>query len=287
MKYKVPAVLAFTVFFFGALPSRAQHGGFGGHMSGGFSGHSMGHSGGHSFGHSFGRMFGHHSGGHGKGTSSGKGNLEEPPLAGAAMVHGRVVQLPRPEGVMLPPRQRLPHRPVTEFGFGPRTGFFGLPGNSRFAFCGSFGGFPQRHFFGGDFDCFRGDFFFDPFFLAGFFPVTFSTWDLGGPPGFSDMMEPSEEQQPPPEPGTFGDENHPQARSQTQRGPDTLLQLTDGSMYGLTDYWVAGDRLHYVTNYGGENSVPLARIDFTKTIELNDAQGVKFDLSPKAPERKP
>ena len=58
-----------------------------------------------------------------------------------------------------------------------------------------------------------------------------------------------------------------------------LLQLLDGSMYGLTRYWLEGTTLHYVTTYGGENSVPLERIDFAKTAELNAARGTPLDLT--------
>jgi hypothetical protein len=61
----------------------------------------------------------------------------------------------------------------------------------------------------------------------------------------------------------------------------TLLQLRDGSMYGLTQYWVEGDNLHYFTTYGGENSVPIQRIDFEETVRLNADRGVDFVLRPK------
>ena len=50
-------------------------------------------------------------------------------------------------------------------------------------------------------------------------------------------------------------------------------------MYGLTRYWLEGTELHYVTTYGGENSVPLVRIDLAKTLQLNDARGTRFDLT--------
>jgi hypothetical protein len=60
--------------------------------------------------------------------------------------------------------------------------------------------------------------------------------------------------------------------------PITLLQLKNGWMYGLTDYWVEGDNLHYVTNYGGKNSVPLEVIDLATTIRLNSERGVEFSL---------
>ena len=60
--------------------------------------------------------------------------------------------------------------------------------------------------------------------------------------------------------------------------PDTLLQLKDGSMYGLTAYWVEGGELHYVTNYGGANAIPLDRIDLAKTVQLNASRGQAFVL---------
>ncbi len=66
----------------------------------------------------------------------------------------------------------------------------------------------------------------------------------------------------------------------------TLLQLKDGSMYGLTAYWVEGGELHYVTNYGGANAIPLDRIDLGKTVTLNAARGQAFILEAKpAPDK--
>jgi len=63
--------------------------------------------------------------------------------------------------------------------------------------------------------------------------------------------------------------------------PITLLQLKNGWMYGLTDYWVEGDNLHYVTNYGGKNYVPLDLIDLGTTIRLNSERGIEFSLHTK------
>jgi hypothetical protein len=57
-----------------------------------------------------------------------------------------------------------------------------------------------------------------------------------------------------------------------------LLQLRDGSMYGLIRYWVDGERLHYVTDYGGEDDLPLGRIDFAKTTQLNASRGTPLIL---------
>jgi hypothetical protein len=61
----------------------------------------------------------------------------------------------------------------------------------------------------------------------------------------------------------------------------TLLRLKNGWMYGLTDYWVEGNDLHYVTNYGGKDSIPLDQIDLATTIRLNSERGVEFSLHTK------
>jgi hypothetical protein len=62
--------------------------------------------------------------------------------------------------------------------------------------------------------------------------------------------------------------------------PVTLLQLKDGSMYGLTDYWLEDGRLHYITSYGGENSLAIERVDLDQTVKLNWERGVEFVLRP-------
>jgi hypothetical protein len=67
--------------------------------------------------------------------------------------------------------------------------------------------------------------------------------------------------------------------------PVTLLQLRDGSMYGLVDYWVEDGQLHYTTTYGGQNSLELDRIDLEKTVQLNAERGIQFVLHPNTPPR--
>ncbi len=70
--------------------------------------------------------------------------------------------------------------------------------------------------------------------------------------------------------------------SASQR-PETLLQLKDGSMYGLVQYWVAGGLLNYITDYGARNAVPLDCIDLAKTVQLNSQRGVPFVLESNPP----
>jgi hypothetical protein len=57
-----------------------------------------------------------------------------------------------------------------------------------------------------------------------------------------------------------------------------VLYMKDGSSYAVTDYWLGGGRLHYVTTYGGENTVDLSRLDVQKTVNENAALGHSFSL---------
>lgn len=177
------------------------------------------------------------------------------------MMHGRIVQLSNPRFGF--PRPNKPHRPITEFGFG-----FGVS---------------SRHFLYGDLGCFEFGYLFefDPFCFGGVFPGVFGPAefdDPGDPDAFAnnDTSEQSG--------GNFAEDlTYQTSVSDLQDSPKpakpkpvVLLQLKDGSMYGLTDYWVVDGRLRYVTDYGGSNSIPLNRIDLPKTIQLNAEHGVKF-----------
>jgi hypothetical protein len=62
---------------------------------------------------------------------------------------------------------------------------------------------------------------------------------------------------------------------------ETVLYLKDGTVYALTNYWLADGKLVYVTNYGGENSISLYQIDLQKTVNVNASRGVNFTLRPK------
>lgn len=163
-----------------------------------------------------------------------------------------------------PPRRPIigTHPPVPPF---PRPPF----PNSCFslAFCSGFGfAFGSPLFcdslfrFGGCFRFFGLTFDFqDDFFSAGAEPhaVASGGSDLGSTPSES----------------TKNDAFH----------TITLLQLKNGWMYGLTDYWIEGNDLHYVTNYGGRNSVPLDQIDLATSFRLNTERGVELSL-PNKPE---
>lgn len=268
--------------------------GFGGHGGrGGFSGRSSGHpsgsTAGRAIGHSLGRFFGRH----GKAPSRAG---EAAPLAGTAVVHGKVVQLAGPRPVPLSERSRFHRRHVNGFPFGDR--FFLFPQRFGFGFdgfdgCGPFA-FPRHRFFlQNGFDCFGAGFFFDPFFLSGF-PGFFVGGEEFEPPAdapdnFSGSAEANiDEQSSSREPNESEsgalETNADEAVSKDQEKNAqvvTLLQLRDGSMYGLTRYWVEGSQLHYVTTYGGQDSIALDRIDLEMTMKLNSERGVEFALRPK------
>src|SRR6202050_4951834 len=59
-----------------------------------------------------------------------------------------------------------------------------------------------------------------------------------------------------------------------------LLYLKDGSSFAVTDYWLTGGKLHYVTSYGGDNAVDQSQVDLQRTVNENAARGVGFSLRP-------
>jgi hypothetical protein len=139
--------------------------------------------------------------------------------------------------------------------------------------------FSWREFlFPGEFDCFSGSLLFDPFFYGGSLNTYFwsdsfkNSEDFAGSTGLLDTAE-----------------NELPASAETPGAvvplpsnveePVVLLQLLDGSMYCLKRYSLEGTDLHYVTNYGGENSVPLVRIDLAKTMQLNAERGIRFEVT--------
>jgi len=265
------------------------HGGRGGFSSGRSSGASRGTGFGHAIGHSFGRLFGRQSK-----TPSSAQDLATP-LAGAAGLHRAILQPPGAQIISAPARRRFPRRPeVFPFGdrflfFPPQTGF-GFGGCANFAF--------PRHpfFFNDDFDCFGGGFFFDPFFIgrfsgsfiasSSFLPFNDQMPDYA-PDDFTAEARPAQPSHATGLGESSGGMQNPATNNAIpplnkakSEQPVTLLQLRDGSMYGLVAYWVEDGQLHYTTTYGGQNSLGLDRIDLEKTVQLNAERGVQFVLHP-------
>jgi len=110
------------------------------------------------------------------------------------------------------------------------------------------------------------------------YPANGPGWDSAPPPP---PDQPSSEYGPfsvQPQPGNSAESGSEANQPSEPAAPPTLLYLSDGSSYEVTDYWLAGDKLHYITNYGGENSVPVARLDLQRTVEANVDRGVTFTL---------
>lgn len=229
----------------------------GGHGGGGHSGShfgggsSSGHSFGHSVGHSLGHIFGHHSGGRGthpKENPAGRVNnpAHLPPFAFA----------------QVRTRRRMFHR----------NPFFssGYCDSPRFTW--------RDSLFPGEFNCFSGSFVFDPFFYGAAWDTYFWSDSLIDSEDFANAVGPSEAADNEMSTSVMEPGAAVPLPSNAEK-PIALLQLRDGSMYGLTRYWLEGTTLHYVTTYGGENSVALDRVDFTRTQQLNAELGMRFDLT--------
>jgi hypothetical protein len=171
--------------------------------------------------------------------------------------------------------------------FGPRRG--------RPRFFGGFG------FFGFGFG--------SPFFDFGFVPScnpfwawpwafgceSFGYWD-GYAAGFyegynASFYQPEEQQEmePPPEkPETYiyVPPTEPSSPEEIEAEKVlVVLYMNNGAVYAVTNYWVGDGKLHYLTSYGGENTINLNDLDLQKTVDVNASRGVEFSLKP-APEHK-
>ncbi len=166
---------------------------------------------------------------------------------------------PQPPHIIRPPGFLLPYYPAWFF---PAYGFYG----------------------------------FSPFFGWGcspFDPWTFGCGGLGYGYGFGGYYPPVWDQSEPPASDEVSNEPSPSLWQDPPAGEDlqgsavstplTVIYLRDGSSYEVTDYWLSDNKLHYVTNYGGENSVTLNQIDAQRTVDANAAHGVNFTLHPAPP----
>jgi len=59
---------------------------------------------------------------------------------------------------------------------------------------------------------------------------------------------------------------------------ETTLVLKDGTIYTVSDYWMAAGKLHYVTAENGENTIDIDQVDLQRTAERNSERGVTFTL---------
>lgn len=160
------------------------------------------------------------------------------------------------------------------FGCDPFSGFgcFGYGAGFGYGFGGGFG---AGYGFGGGFGYDSGD--------NSQYPVS------GGPYLFendkagdnADAAAPTDDN-----PSTW--QNPPASNSVTAAAPapSTLIYLKDGTIYEVMSYWLDAGKLHYITNYGGENAIDMNLLDLQQTVDANTQRGVTFTLRP-APAAQP
>lgn len=66
-----------------------------------------------------------------------------------------------------------------------------------------------------------------------------------------------------------------------------VLYLKSGAVYAITNYWIEDGALHYLTSYGGENTIDMNDLDLQKTVDVNAKRGVDFTLKPRSEQDRP
>ena len=282
------------IFLLVAAVALAQHAGSAGHAAGPGGGHFAGPPAG-------GRVA--------QGSRAWRPVVAIPPLIGIQMQRARVPYIgfspARPNSASLfaprSPRAFWLTSGWRATGLWPQTGFrrgfdFGAERFRRFPrfptfFFGGVGqpicspllpGYFGAPWFDKQFSCFG-----TPFFGVDYYPRDFLAPELAYDPWLKPLAESRELQMYPLATGglSVGDLDMVAAiaaRQSADSNPSvqvTMLVLKDGLSFGLTDYWVEGGMLHYVTTYGRQNAIDLDRIDLDKTVKLNSSRGIPFVLS--------
>jgi len=191
---------------------------------------------------------------------------------------------------------------------------FGFGSSIFFGFLGPFGfspfGFGSTCIFNGFFqNCFLSPVNFSPFGFGAFGPFgLYGPWYGGynyAPYGSSFLFLPPAENLPPafgdylpntnyapsyifePEPLPVPEEAPPSANASEAVQPVVNLVLKDGTVFGVTSYWLVNDRLFYITTYKIQSSIPIDQLDLQKTVDMNWKRGIAFTLTPQAPDQEP
>ncbi|MGA8142935.1 MAG: hypothetical protein WB987_03475 [Candidatus Acidiferrales bacterium] len=188
------------------------------------------------------------------------------PFSPSTEMHGTFAgarSMPLPPHIgPFPPRR---FQPVFLFGGGCFNGFF--PG-----FCGS-GFFLGSGFWGYGWGC-------DPFWGCN---VGYNTGYYNGG-SYGDVIYESDAEVAPSQefnPNRYAySPEEASGADNAANSPEVVLFLKDGTVYALTDYWIADGKLYYVTNYGGENSIELDQIDMQTSVDVNHKRGIDITLKP-------
>jgi hypothetical protein len=57
-----------------------------------------------------------------------------------------------------------------------------------------------------------------------------------------------------------------------------VVYLKDGTVYLISNYWMANDQLHYVMSDGVEHVIDMDEVDLQRTVDANEKRGVDFTL---------
>lgn len=90
-----------------------------------------------------------------------------------------------------------------------------------------------------------------------------------------------------PEPLPVPEEAPPSANASEAIQPVVNLVLKDGTVFGVTSYWLVDDRLFYITTYKIQSSIPMDQLDLQKTVDMNWKRGIAFTLTPQPPDQQP
>jgi hypothetical protein len=61
---------------------------------------------------------------------------------------------------------------------------------------------------------------------------------------------------------------------------EAVLYLKDGTVYLISDYWLANNQIHYVTGDGVEHAIDMDVVDLQQTVDVNAKRGMEFTLKP-------
>jgi hypothetical protein len=215
------------------------------------------------------------------------------PISSARTASNRVVR--PPAGVTMRPqppnRVFYPWRPVIYYPYYPAFGFYG----GAFG-CSPFWGWNFNPGFGcGGFGYGYGGYYGSGYgYGLGYGSGYGGNYSYGNTDpsdydsGASTEFNASKWQEPPADNSGAPDQGNDQANPDSATGaavtaappPSTLIYLKDGSSYEVMSYWLDSGRLHYITNYGGENSLDMTQLDLQRTVDENAQRGANFTLRP-------
>lgn len=106
----------------------------------------------------------------------------------------------------------------------------------------------------------------------------------GFAPQEENEVEPSQEQYP--ETNVFVPQDQSSPEEIQAEKVLFVLYMKNGALYALTNYWIEDGKLHYLTSYGGENTIDMDDIDLQKTVDVNAKRGLDFTLKPRSEQGK-